>query len=440
LTTFKISKSQERTYYALGVFALAQLFIAMAIGVAVFVSGPNAVIGITALGVVVLLTPVAAFLCFRLFRASAGKDIYGYFVLTKRTLVVKRPGKPRRFFRRTDCTGFTPQPWKLMFQGKEIVNLYGPGMGHDYRRELGDTVARTWWPAFYQGAAKELVLGDDGYPSGYAPLEIRTIFPPGGDREFPLLAYGPSRMSTDRMVLGIIRPLFVSFASVLVLSKCIRALLAENELYHRWNIALAAATTIAILLTLSWIGGRAIWQVANERISGRVFLLSRRGMKVFCPGKGWISLRPDSVVNYAPETGLLRTRIRKPIRFALPLARQGSFSRLIYTSLTYWGVERHSDWDKHLSCTDNIEAEGALYASMAFGIVLIAVVVYIVESDFMAANGLTQSLLFGGVLLCGTLAIITCLLVAMYYAHSRPPIPLDTTSMVNASDKNRHST
>ncbi len=114
MTTYKRTKAQAQSYYAIRVFGLVHLLAAIAI--VVLIDGPGDGLGWIAWGVIGASLVAMLFLSVQLYRATVQKSIYCYIVLSGDTVAVGAPGQPTRFLHRRDCAGFVPYDWTFVFR------------------------------------------------------------------------------------------------------------------------------------------------------------------------------------------------------------------------------------------------------------------------------------------------------------------------------------
>jgi len=145
MQTFRISKVQEQSYYAIRIFGIVHLL--AAVGLVVLLDGPSNGLRGTSWSLIVLLLCTIAFLTVRIFQARAGR-IHGHYVLTRNTLAILLPGQPRMFVHRNQCTGVLPGSWKLVLRNGRDLPLGSVG-ARPYFRELVSSVCKTWWPGFH---------------------------------------------------------------------------------------------------------------------------------------------------------------------------------------------------------------------------------------------------------------------------------------------------
>ncbi|MCF6284471.1 MAG: hypothetical protein L3K26_04715 [Candidatus Hydrogenedentes bacterium] len=414
MKTFKLSKVQEHSYYAIRVFGVVHLF--MAIGIAVLIDGPSDGISWLAGGIIVLLLSAITWLSCQIYRAAVRKTIYGYYVLSKNAMAIKSPGKPVQFLRRRDCAGFIPYRWELIFRSKKVLRLKTPGMGAYFVRELAETVARTWWPKFAQGPTWDLVVG----VQRMGPLETQVNFQGGEDRECPVLVHRLRRQTFVALVLHLVIALSVGSLYGATLYHGVQTLMRASAQAYNWRVALVALvslTSLLFILTVGAVWGYVIWRFLRERVYGRRFLLSQRGMKILSPGRGWTTLRRNELLDYAPLTGRLRTTGGSVVSFALPLAMGTPFTRMACTMLQYWEIELSALADKYLQ-TDS--SSGWTENALLLGTFLMMNPQPLEVTELGSSYGTMVAFEFS----FGVLAIIACVAMAIFWAHSKNRIPL----------------
>ncbi|MBL7645213.1 MAG: hypothetical protein JNK74_03375 [Candidatus Hydrogenedentes bacterium] len=185
MQTFRISKVQEQSYYAIRIFGIVHLV--AVVGLVVLLDGPSNGLRGTSWSLIVLLFCTIAFLTVRIFQARAGR-IHGHYVLTSNTLAIVLPGQPRMFVHRNECTGVLPGSWKLVLRNGGHLPL-GSVSAKPYLKDLVSGLCKAWWPGFYGTPLwRGIVEGD---PEGTLDLMVDLYGRPDG--RDPLLVYTAGR-------------------------------------------------------------------------------------------------------------------------------------------------------------------------------------------------------------------------------------------------------
>lgn len=261
MQTFTITKAQAQSYYAIRIFGITQ--IAMAMGIIVMVDGPSDGLGALSRVLLTILVACIAWLIIRIYRAAVQKRIYGHFVLTKSTLAIKMPGVARVFVRRQDCSGILLNSWVLLSRGGQRVSLRTHSW-NPYRKELLTDLAQTWWPDFASSTVWSSLR--DGFPLGV--MNLRINFRRDENEACPMLVFTP------RPMLYLQHYAMLAFA--MLLAGCFSVAVNES-----WHLALAGDLPIPsfirllnLIVALMVFGG---WAMATVYVGYELFV--RRALR-----------------------------------------------------------------------------------------------------------------------------------------------------------------
>jgi hypothetical protein len=315
MQTFRISKVQEQSYYAIRIFGIVHLV--AAVGLVVLLDGPSdGLRGVSWLFILFFLSS-SAYLLVRILQARAGR-IHGHYVLTGSTLAILLPGQPRMFVQRKECTGVLPGSWKLVLRNGGHLPL-GSVSSKPYLKDLVSDLCKVWWPGFYgtplwaglqdHNRIRSLALRVDlrGHPDGRDPLLVYTV----GKRhliwQYVILAACP----------------LCSFWFYVLLYRNWRKFSDDQFSVDSVLYGISAvASLIGITAALA-----AMAYIARElflrRSANRAFVVSRRSLALLPAGKQTVYRSADALQSFNQLTGRLyfcdgSSVLAAPYLFAAP--------------------------------------------------------------------------------------------------------------------------
>lgn len=297
MQTFRISKVQERSYYAIRIFGIVHLV--AAVGLVVLLDGPgNGLRGISWTLVLAFLF-FSAFLLLRVIQAKAGR-IHGHYVLTRNTLALVLPGQPRVFVHRNECTGVLPGYWKLVLRSGQHLPLASVS-SKPYLKDLVSGVCKIWWPGFYDTPLWAGLLDSNRVGS----LDFRVDFRNKPDGRDPLLVYTAGTSHFVWQYLGLAACPILSFFFAVRSYQNGRKVLSDQfsteQLLHGIAAASSLLGTVAALGAMIYIARQLyVWRSANL-----AFVLSRRTIALVRAGKPTVYQRADAWQSFNELTGRL---------------------------------------------------------------------------------------------------------------------------------------
>ncbi len=330
MQSFTLTHSQVQTYFAIRIFGLVHLLGAVAL--TLFLDGPRDGLSPVSITILLLAFPLMGYWGTQLFRAAVGKRIFGHYVLTQRTLAIKRPGHARQFIAREDCIGYLPDPWTLCLREKRTLRLNLPGMNRVLTDRLGNALVTLWWPCFEKGMAQNLVHSI----SGHTTHEVRVSFLHSGDTSLPQLVFRRKQGALFTMVV---------YGTPLIAMGLFFNPSYWNQVLGRdpivsvftYSFILGSVQALAFLvLSLYWVG--LIRDAVQRRCHSTYYVLTRRGLAILAPKGGLTILRPDEYARYDPHSGELTKWNGRKMRLGGALFSRPPLTRMVYITLIYWNI------------------------------------------------------------------------------------------------------
>lgn len=332
MQSFTLTYSQVQTYFAIRIFGLVHLLGAVALSL--FLDGPRDGLNPISIAILLLAFPLMGFWGTQLFRAAVEKKIFGHYVLTQRTLAIKRPGQARQFIARKDCIGYLPDPWTLCLRGKRTLRLNLPGMNKVLTDRIGNALVTLWWPCFEKGMAQNLVHS----VSGHTPHEVRVSFLHSGDTSLPQLVFRRKQGALFTMVV---------YGTPLIAMGLFFNPSYWNQVLGRdpiislftHSFILGSVQALAFLVfSLYWVG--LIRDAVQRRCHSKYYVLTRRGLSILAPKGGLTILRPDEYARYDPHSGELTKWNGRKMRLGGVLFGRPPLTRMVNLALTYWSIPK----------------------------------------------------------------------------------------------------
>lgn len=298
MQTFRISKVQEQSYYAIRIFGIVHLI--AAVGLVVLLDGPgNGLRGISWFLILVFLSS-SGYLLVRILQARAGR-IHGHYVLTRNTLAIVLPGQSRKFCLRNECKVFLPHRDEFLLRDLRRVSLRSPS-AKPYQRDLTLRLCQAWWPAFHGTPLWTSI--QESQPGG--SLELRVDFYGRPDGRDPLLVYSAGRWYYARHVAGMLAGCLVLsfFLSLAYLSWVDAKESYAPALSLVRYIAPGAAGVLGASATLTALV-YVTKQVFGQGSLKHALVISKRGLAVLRAGKQPAFYRSEALKYFNMATGRL---------------------------------------------------------------------------------------------------------------------------------------
>ncbi len=300
MQTFRISKVQEQSYYAIRIFGVVHLI--AAVGLVVLLDGPgNGLRGISWALILILLSS-SIFLTVRIFQARAGR-IHGHYVLTRNTLAILLPGQPRMFVQRKECTGVLPESWKLVLRNGRDLPLDSVS-AKPYLKDLVAGVCKGWWPGFYGTPLWAGLQGRNRLGSLDLRVDLRGNH---GGRE-PLLVYTAGTSHLVWQYLGLAACPVISFGCFVMLFQNWRRFSEDHSSLDSILYGTSAVCSffgIAAALVATAYVARELFL---RRSAHQAFVLSRRSLALLRVGQPTVYRSANALQSFHELTGRLYFR------------------------------------------------------------------------------------------------------------------------------------
>lgn len=417
MVTGRLLGEQSQSFYILRVLALIH---ALAfIGLVVFIDGPRDGLHWLAIAICVMLCVVAGLSGYQILNATIRKSIYGHWVATKKTIAVMRPGEPRKFYRRQDCTGFTLPSWLLSFRGGQRLTLKLCGMGGAQTGALGRDLVQMWWPEYAKSQTGKLIL--DRVRFGFGMDNVRVVLSRGGGNVKPQLVYRRMLPRWGLMVYGVVVLLGISYLydGIEGIAISLTALMGQESGFAAWT---AFATNAVCLALFSILWCACLVYAAYQNFRGKYVFFSSRGLRMHIPGCGRAVIRPRNVIAYNPISGILYTRSGAPCSLAVPSRLGAPMHEVVRAGAALWQLPGRANVESRLRSSEGTSmVDFALILTVAFP-----------PSDF-ARHELFPTLYYWGVVgVIGGMLYLWRRRVSRDYIHLQEESKEDTHGSVGA--------
>lgn len=297
MQTFRISKVQEQSYYAIRIFGIVHLI--AAVGLVVLLDGPSDGLRGMSWLLILLFLFSSAYLMLRIFQARAGRN-HGHYVLTCNTLAILLPGQPRMFVHRSECTSVLPGAWKLVLRNGRHLPL-GSVSSKPFLKDLVSGVCKAWWPGFY-GTPLWAGLQDRSH---LRSLDLRVDLRGHPDGREPLLIYTAGKSYLVWQYLGLAACPMISFCFFVLLFQNWRKFSDDHAsldfILHGISAVCSLFGIAAALVATVYIAR----ELFLRRSAHQTFVLSRRSLAWIRAGKPTVYRSADALRSFHQFTGRL---------------------------------------------------------------------------------------------------------------------------------------